>query len=105
MHVRRICGVLNQPTAPNLVFLHISENGTPDVDNTIDAFKEIDPIFSHKSGSGDLNQHLNVHINNNDVDLLCLMRTKKDFFDRILSGSVTLKQTFNSNVPLLIIHN
>jgi len=87
-----------------LEVLNISENGEPDVTDTMKAFEGLNPTFSHKTARGDLNQHLNVHINNNDVDLLCLMRTKKDFFDRILSGSVTLKQTFNSNVPLLIVH-
>ncbi|MBO3116071.1 universal stress protein [Winogradskyella sp. DF17] len=87
-----------------LEVLHISEKGEPDVIDSLKAFEDLNPKFSHKTGSGDLNQHLNVHINNNDVDLLCLMRTKKDFFDRILSSSVTLKQTFNSTVPLLIVH-
>jgi nucleotide-binding universal stress UspA family protein len=89
----------------NLEILHISQNGRPEFDKIIGSLTELKPTLTHKSGGGDLNQQLNVHIQNNDTDLLCLLRTKKDFLDRLFSGSVTLKQTFNSPVPLLILHN
>ena len=88
----------------NLEVLHVAENGLPDLEKSLSPLKVYNPKFTHKTGNGDLNQHLNMHIKNNNTDLLCLMRTKKDFFDRLFSGSVTLKQTFNSTVPLLVIH-
>jgi nucleotide-binding universal stress UspA family protein len=89
----------------NLEILHISQNGTPDFKTLLGSVMELNPILTHKSGDGDLNQQLNVHIQNSDTDLLCLLRTKKDVLDRLFSGSVTLKQTFNCAVPLLILHN
>ncbi|WP_299364355.1 universal stress protein [Winogradskyella sp.] len=89
----------------HLEILHISENGLPDFKDTISSLEDLNPTFTNKKAKGeDLNKQLNVHINNNDVDLLCLVNTKKDFFDRLLSGSVTLKQTFNSPVPILVLH-
>ncbi|WP_422107977.1 universal stress protein [Winogradskyella sp.] len=88
-----------------LEVLHISENGTPDFDTIIGPINDLDLKLTHKDGLGDLNQQLNVYVQNHDIDLLCLLRTKKDFFDRLLSGSVTLKQTFNSAIPILIIHS
>ncbi|MEO1033175.1 MAG: universal stress protein [Bacteroidota bacterium] len=88
-----------------LEVLHISENGAPDFDTIISPIKDLNPKLTHKDGYGDLNQQLNVYVQNHDIDLLCLLRTKKDFFDRLLSGSVTLKQTFNSAIPILIIHS
>ncbi|MCA0132191.1 universal stress protein [Winogradskyella alexanderae] len=88
-----------------LEILHISNNGLPSFDKITTAVKDLNPEFTHKKAKGDLNQQLNVHINNNDIDLLCLLRTKKDFLDRLFSGSVTLKQTFNSPVPILILHS
>ncbi len=88
-----------------LEVLHISENGTPDFDAIISSIKDFDPELTHKDSNGDLNQQLNVYVQNHDIDLLCLVRTKKDFFDRLFGSSVTLKQTFNSSVPILILHS
>ncbi|OZV68087.1 universal stress protein [Winogradskyella aurantia] len=88
-----------------LEVLNITENGSPDFKEILSAIKDLKPTFTQKTGAGDLNQSLNVHIKNHNTDLLCLLRTKKDFLDRLFSGSVTLKQTFNSPVPLLILHN
>jgi nucleotide-binding universal stress UspA family protein len=89
----------------DLEVLHVSNNGRSHLDLVGAELEELNPHLTHKSGTGDLNQQLNVHIQNNDTDLLCLLRTKKDFLDRLFKGSVTLKQTFNSPVPLLILHN
>jgi nucleotide-binding universal stress UspA family protein len=89
----------------NLEVVHISNSSDPDLKPTLDSIADLNPKISNKKGDGDLNQQLNVHIQNQDTDLLCLLRTKKDFFDRIFSNSVTLKQTFNSPVPLLVLHN
>ena len=89
----------------SLEVLHISKQDLPELESSMESISDLKPKFTHKSGNGDLNQHLNVHIKNHNTDLLCLLRTKKDFFDRLFGGSVTLKQTFNSAVPLLVIHN
>ncbi|WP_370391355.1 universal stress protein [uncultured Winogradskyella sp.] len=88
-----------------LEVVHISNSSEPDLNPTLESLADLNPKISNKKGDGDLNQQLNVHIQNQDTDLLCLLRTKKDFFDRIFSNSVTLKQTFNSPVPLLVLHN
>lgn len=88
-----------------LEILNVSKNGLPNFKDTISAVKDLNPEITQKEPKGDLNKQLNVHINNNDVDLLCLLRSKKDFLDRLFSGSVTLKQTFNSSVPILIMYN
>ncbi|HBH24670.1 MAG TPA: hypothetical protein DDY13_14775 [Cytophagales bacterium] len=88
-----------------LEILHFSKNGPIDLDQRYPSLTDLSPKFTHKNGDGDLNQHLNVHIQNNDTDLLCLLRTKKNVIDRFFSGSVTLKQTFNSPVPIMVIHD
>jgi len=89
----------------SLEVLHISDNGATQKDVIKGSLNEFNPSYTIKSASGDLNQQLNVHIQNNDTDLLCLLKTKKDFLHRLFHNSVTLKQTFNSPVPLLIFHN
>lgn len=103
-----VLNVLKQITELNksqLEVLHISTNGTPEIEQIIDALNNLNPKFTHKQGNGDLNEELNNHIETNGTDLICLLRTKKDFLERIFTGSVTLKQTFNCPIPLLIIHN
>lgn len=55
-------------------------------------------------GSGNTNEDINDYLTENNADLLCLIRSKKDFLNRIFNDSVTLKQTFNSNIPLLVLH-
>ena len=87
-----------------LEILHISDNDRPDFETMLGSIMELNPKLTHKRGDGDLNAQLNFHINHNDTELLCLLRTKKSFLNRLFSGSVTEKQTFNSTVPLLIIH-
>ena len=55
-------------------------------------------------GSGDVNEDLNDYILKDGARLVCMVRTRKGFFNRIFNESVTLKQTFHSPVPLLILH-
>jgi hypothetical protein len=40
-----------------------------------------------------------------DTAMLCLVRTKKGMLGKLLNESVTLKQTFDSPVPLMVLHN
>ncbi|WP_115461447.1 universal stress protein [Winogradskyella aurantiaca] len=96
---------LQQQHKSSLEVLHISDNNGAQKEIVKDTLKELKPSYTIKSASGDLNQQLNVHIQNNDTDLLCLLKTKKDFLHRLFSNSVTLKQTFNSPIPLLIIQS
>ena len=88
-----------------LEILHFSDEDEVDFEALLPVgIKELQPGFTHKTGIEDLNRQISIHIQNYDTDLLCLVRTKKDFFESFFDGSVTLKQTFNSNVPLLILH-
>ena len=56
-------------------------------------------------GTGKTNKDLNEYLLTDFPDMVCLIRGKKGFMDRLLHHSVTLKQTFNSTVPLLILHD
>ena len=48
---------------------------------------------------------MNDYLIEHDSEMLCLIRGKKGFFDRLFKESVTLKETFDSPVPLLILHD
>ncbi len=85
--------------------LHVAEKETLDIQKNLRHIEDLNPSVVYAFGTGNINKDLNNYLTKNDVRLLCLVRSKKSFFDRILNDSVTLKQTFNSPVPLLILHD
>ena len=91
-------------TGDKLKIVHVIQNSDKDLEIPLGKLKPLVEEEDYIIGSGDLNKDLNSYIIKDDTQLLCMVRTKKGFFNRIFSGSVTLKQTFNSTIPLLILH-
>lgn len=85
--------------------LHIDEGKMHDFEEVLKTIEDLNPSVTFAFGSGKINQRLNEFLIKNDAGLLCLIRGKKNIFSRIFDESITLKQTFNSPVPLLIMHN
>jgi nucleotide-binding universal stress UspA family protein len=85
--------------------LHIAEKQTHDMLQALSHIEDLNPSVTYEFGTGDTNRDLRNYLEESDATLLCLIRSKKGFFDWILNDSVTLKQTFNSSVPLLILHS
>jgi len=85
--------------------LHIADEEPTNLEDSVKAIQDLNPSVTYSFGTGNTNQDLNAYLEENTVDLLCLIRSKKGFFARLLGGSVTLKQTFNSKIPLLILHD
>jgi nucleotide-binding universal stress UspA family protein len=85
--------------------LHIAEGEKLDLEEVLSTIEDLNPSVTYAFGAGKINERLNDYLTENDAGLLCLIRSNKDFFSRIFNESVTLKQTFNSPVPLLILHN
>lgn len=88
-----------------LKVLHIAEKEHPDIKNVLDDIQDLNPSIEYAFGTGNTHRDLNDYLLNDYSGLLCLIREKKGFFERLLDGSVTLKQTFDSPVPLLILHD
>ena len=85
--------------------LHISEDKNPNLDEVLSTIEDLNPSVTYVFGTGNVNKQLSEYLRKEDANLLCLVRSKKGFFSRIFGGSVTLKQTFNSPIPLLILHD
>ncbi|MEM6542921.1 MAG: universal stress protein [Bacteroidota bacterium] len=85
--------------------LHIADEKTPQLEKALDAIGDLNPSVDYAFGTGNTNKDLNDYLLTDFSAMLCLIRTKKGFLDRLLNESVTLKQTFNSPVPLLILHD
>jgi nucleotide-binding universal stress UspA family protein len=50
-----------------------------------------------------INESINEYIKNEGVDLLCMIRREKGFFESIFSKSITKAQVFDSHIPLLVL--
>jgi nucleotide-binding universal stress UspA family protein len=85
--------------------LHIAEDENPKLKEVVSTISDLNPSINYDFGSGDINVRLSEYLIKEDADLLCLLRSKKDFFTRIFEKSVTMKQTFSSPIPLLVLHN
>lgn len=85
--------------------LHISEDKTDSIKQSLKTIEDLNPSIEYAFGTGDTNQDLHDYVVLNDSRLICLIRGHKGFFNRLFKESVTLKQTFESPVPLLILHD
>ncbi len=85
--------------------LHIAAEKTPQIEKALNVIEDLNPSVDYAFGTGDTNKDLNDYLMTDFSGMLCLIRTKKGFMERLLNDSVTLKQTFNSPVPLLILHD
>jgi nucleotide-binding universal stress UspA family protein len=85
--------------------LHVAEEETPNIQQLLSHIEDLNPSVTYAFGTGNISQRLSDYLMKDEAGLLCLIRSKKGFFSRILNESVTLKQTFSSPVPLLILHH
>jgi nucleotide-binding universal stress UspA family protein len=85
--------------------LHISKDEKPDLKEIVSTIDDLNPVITYSFGTGHINERLNEYLQQEGSKLLCLIRSKRGFFNRIFDESVTLKQTFNSVVPLLVLHD
>lgn len=87
-----------------IIALHIDPVNKADYKSYNQEVKGFDFEVVNIQGTGKINEDINSFLTKNKADLLCLIRSKKDFIGRLFDGSVTSKQTFSSSIPLLILH-
>lgn len=85
--------------------LHIAENKTLQIEEALRALEDLNPSVEYAFGTGKASRDLIAYLELDFSGMVCLIRSKKGFMDRLLHESVTLKQTFDSSVPLLILHD
>ena len=67
---------------------------------------EVPHSFHRVIGSNDdTNDVINSFVEEDDSDLLCMIRRKRGFWEKLFHKSVTTREIFNSPVPLLILHS
>ena len=72
--------------------LHVTEGKKLDLEEVLSTIEDLDPSVVYAFGAGNINESLNDYLTKGDAELLCLIRSKKDFFSRILDDSSLPKQ-------------
>ncbi len=85
--------------------LHIGDEKPQEMELALADISDLRPSVDYTFGSGDTHKDINDYLIENKSRMLCLIRGKKGFFNRLFKESVTLKETFDSPVPLLILHD
>lgn len=52
----------------------------------------------------DINQKIEDFVSNENADMLCMIKRDRGFWGNLLGSSVTTKEVFRSNVPILVLH-
>ncbi|MEM9886067.1 MAG: universal stress protein [Bacteroidota bacterium] len=66
-------------------------------------FEGLDYEYVSLPVESSISETINQYVAGQEADLLCMLRRKKSFFQRIFTGSNTTKEVFSSKVPLLVI--
>lgn len=86
------------------IFHHRTEEGEEGVDRTIERhLGGVDVSFHEVAGGTNVHGRINLFVKETGAGLLCMVRRKRGFFEGIFKGSATLKQVYNSPVPLLVL--
>ena len=84
---------------------HLKTDEGAGVDRRLESYLEGLQVTFHETTDGerDVHHHINEFVKTTDADLLCMVRRRKGFFEGLFKGSSTLKQVYNSPVPLLVL--
>lgn len=89
-----------------LVRVYHKDEANDGLNTTIDAYLEnVERTYHYELDEEHLNDSLNEFVAEQHADLLCMIRRKRGFLERIFHDSATTKTVFSSPVPLLILHD
>ncbi len=83
--------------------LHFSEGREPGLEKAKLMLEEFKPEIIQETSKVSVNEDMIRFLRTTPPSLLCLIRSKKGFFARLIGESVTLKQTFHSPIPILVL--
>lgn len=67
--------------------------------------QSIEHSFHYELDIDDISSSIHDFIEDKEADLLCMIRRKRGFLERIFHISATSREAFDSKVPLLILHD
>ncbi len=86
---------------PHIELLHLGEMQEPVPEQSFSILQVINDITRY--GNDNFNESINEYLTQHHADLLCVIRRKRGFLEKLLGPSVTLASTFNVNIPVLVL--
>jgi len=90
-------------TNSKLHVLHLTEEENLPKKFRIESLEDLQPHYIYAYCEHSIDHCINEYVDKSNSQILCLVRSKRDFFTRLITGSITTKQTFHCKVPLLIL--
>lgn len=76
------------------------------IDPTVDLFLDgVEHSFHYELDGTHIVNSINQFVGDYDAELLCLVRRKRGFIEDVFHVSITSREAFHSEVPLLVLHD
>lgn len=76
------------------------------IDPTIDMFLEsVDHSFHYELDTDKIHDSLSDFAQDYEADLLCMIRRKRSFLERVFHQSATTREVFQIRIPMLVLHD
>jgi len=88
----------------NVTILNVKKDSDKDTQQTSILFdNKVETNYNEVLMSKNINKSINEFVEQDNCDLLCMIRRQKGFFYSLTHRSITKTQVYNSKVPLLIL--
>lgn len=89
------------------IFHFNEEFDTTNIDPSIETYmSDVDfSIHDQYSDDKNINKVISEYVQEEGVELMAMIRRKRSFIASLFHKSITTKEVFNSNIPLLILHD
>ncbi len=92
---------INQIFKPHVQLLHLGEHPDPMPEQSFSILQVINDITRYENDN--FNESINEYLSQHHADLLCVIRRKRGFVDKLLGPSRTLTTKFNVDIPVLVL--
>jgi nucleotide-binding universal stress UspA family protein len=92
---------INQIFKPHVQLLHLGEQPDPIPEQSFSILQVINDITRY--GNDNFNESINEYLTQHHADLLCVIRRKRGFVEKLLGPSSTPSSKFNVDIPILVL--
>lgn len=92
---------IKQVFNPHIQLLHLGEAPDPMPEQSFSILPLVNDITRY--GNDNFNESINEYLSQHHADLLCVIRRKRGFFEKLLGRSGTPASKFNVAVPILVL--
>lgn len=92
---------IKQIFKPHVQLLHLGEQTDPIPEQSFSILKVVNDITRY--GNDNFNESINEYLSQHHADLLCVIRRKRGFMEKLLGMASTPASKFNVDIPVLVL--